>query len=272
VSLSCSACLIVNPAFSEGADGGADGTGTAAGEVSAGEPTTGSAGAGSSTGSAGAGSATGSTSGGSSTGGAGAGTDADSTTGADGTTGADSTTGAPFEPMTLKGYETASCTQGLHCASGMNAVPAVIRAFECFRVQVDPPFALTRVGFEVRLIVGEPMAVLEVLPFDTDAGLPLFEPIASRPLGAIDQGMVYRSFSLEPPILVDTPDFCVVITGGGTTSSLAIRSDPTTMSPGDAFFTMDNEGGSCDEPLTDLKSWYDAPFAHYCIDADIAPP
>lgn len=70
---------------------------------------------------------------------------------------------------------------------------------------------------------------------------------------------------------MEIPDFCVAITGGDAANSLSMHTDKTTMTPGDAFFTMSN-GGVCDRPLTNLKDWYDVPFAHYCIDVDIAPP
>lgn len=192
----------------------------------------------------------------------------------DDTSSTGATTGAPQWPMTLKNYETAACDQGLYCANGMgDAFPAAIRAFECFRVDTDQPFLLTRVGFEVRLVVGQPTAVVEVLPYDSDAGLPILTPIASVILGVIDEPMTYHDFPIDPPVLVETPDFCISVAGGDPTStSLSLRTDPHTMTPGDAFFTMDNDTGVCDVLLTNLKDHYKAPFAHYCIDADITPP
>lgn len=175
-----------------------------------------------------------------------------------------------FDPVTLRPYDPASCIDGPFCTNMTDPVPALIEAFECFTAP-GAPLQLQRVGFEIRHSVGDPAATLAILPYDPVAHQPGLQPLVTRDLGPVGPSMTYRSYDLDPPVLLDSRDFCVRIAGGGSTSTLALNTDHAGMVPGDAFVTMDDPGDFCDTPLTNLRDMYDAPSAHYCIDVDIAP-
>ncbi|MFY0531873.1 hypothetical protein [Nannocystis pusilla] len=44
------------------------------------------------------------------------------------------------------------------------------------------------------------------------------------------------------------------------------------MAPGDGLVAIDDPGDFCDSPLTNLREWYDSPFAHFCLDVDLDSP
>ncbi|HRI06217.1 MAG TPA: hypothetical protein PKW35_00300 [Nannocystaceae bacterium] len=194
-------------------------------------------------------------------------TDASTSTGVEGT----STAGPAFEPMMLRHYTPGTCDKGPHCMSGGTPVPAFIQAFECFTAPAAP-FLLTRVGAEVRYVVGKPAGTLRVYAFDPVAHLPILPPVAERALGVVDTPMTYRDFPLDPPIGVDALDFCVSIEGGNGQSTLVLFTETSTVDPADAFVTIDDPGNDCDTTMVNLKQWYMLPSAHYCIDVSVAPP
>ncbi|WAS99345.1 hypothetical protein [Nannocystis punicea] len=192
------------------------------------------------------------------------------TTGTSSTT-AEQTTGL-LEPVTLRPYDPANCIDGPFCMSGGDPVSAKLEAVECFSAPAAPPLQLTRLGFEIRYAVGEPAAVLDVLPYDTRNRAPVLAVLDTRELGPIAADMTYRSFDLDPPVLLDIQDFCLRITGGGANSTLVLHADHEGMAPGDGFVAIDDPGDFCDTPLTNLRDWYDSPVAHFCLDVDIGPP
>ncbi|MCY0993355.1 hypothetical protein OV203_39830 [Nannocystis sp. ILAH1] len=183
----------------------------------------------------------------------------------------DTTTGLPG-PVTLRPYELANCVDGPFCMSGGDPVSAKIEAVECFTAPAAPPLQLTRLGFQIRFAEGEPTAKLDVLPYDPGNHAPVLAVLDTRDLGPIPAGMAYRSFDLDPPVLLDIQDFCLRITGGGATSTLVLNTDHEGMAPGDGLVAIDDPGDFCDSPLTNLREWYDSPFAHFCLDVDIDSP
>lgn len=184
---------------------------------------------------------------------------------------AEPTTG-PLEPTTLRPYDPARCIDGPFCMSGGDPVSAKIEAVECFTAPAPPPLQLTRLGFEVRFAVGEPSAVLDVLPYDPGNHAPVLAVLDTRELGTIDGGMDYRDFELDPPVLLDTQNFCLRITGGGSTSTLVLHADHMGDAPGDGLVAIDDPGDHCDTPLTNLRDWYDSRSAHFCLDVEVSTP
>lgn len=257
-------CLIENPEFQGGSSEAAASSdaATSSGPATSGGPATSPGGSGSA--SQGSGSASE---------GSGSGTSTSSAATTEGPGGSSGTTTPVFPPMTLKAYETAACARGLGCFGEMKQLlPAVIAGFECFTAPVEPPFVLTRVGFEVRFIRGTPSARLVVTPFDQGAMLPGAPPIAAVDLGPINQ-VAYRSFDLAPPVLIDQQHFCVGIEGGDhDNTTLSLRTDEVTMAPGEAFASMNSKFENCDTPLSDASVVFGSASTHYCVDADIAPP
>ncbi|MCY1057485.1 hypothetical protein [Nannocystis sp. SCPEA4] len=195
-------------------------------------------------------------------------TSTSTSTGEPATTDPSTTTG--FDPVTLRPYDPASCIDGPFCTSMGNPVPAAIEAYECFTAP-GAPLQLLRIGFEIRHSLGDPATTLDILPFDAVADQPVLQPLATRDLGPVGPSMTYASYELDPPVLLDSPEFCVRIAAGDADTTLALNTDHDGMASGSAYVTIDDPGDFCDTPLTDLRDWYDEPFAHYCIDVDIAP-
>lgn len=278
-------CVLSSPDFDGESSASSTGPTSTAASTGASETSTGDSDSGSGTAtSASSGATAGGTSSGSETstdtGTTTSGADATSTGGlTDGSTTADttgdvdstSTTAEGFDPLTLMNYTLENCTKGPHCSNG-NPVAAFIRAYECFTAPVDPPFVMTRVGVQVRYRIGQPGATLKVYPFDPGTKLPLFGEAQSRALGAITTTGPL-DFPLDPPIAIDSKDFCVSVEGGnGSDQTLALWTDTITQAPGEAFVEMESAGLGCDYDLTRLTKWYNIDFAHYCVDVDIGPP
>ncbi|WP_096332946.1 hypothetical protein [Nannocystis exedens] len=186
-------------------------------------------------------------------------------------TAAEQTTDPPG-PVTLRPYDPIHCVDGPFCMSSGDPVSAKIEAVECFTAPAPPPLQLTRVGFQIRFAVGEPAATLDVLPYDPGNHAPVLAVLDTRELGPIADDMAYRSFDLDPPVLLDIQDFCLRITGGGPSSTLVLNTDHEGMAPGDGLVAIDDPGDFCDTPLTNLREWYDEPFAHFCLDVDLGSP
>ncbi len=274
VSLSITGCMRENPGFLQ-LDGDSESGDDDDDELESGDDdddssTSGPSLSGGSLGDSGAGSTSSSTSE------ATTGDDGAATTGDDGTIGESETTGAPDEPEPehehLINYTPgASCDHAGWCVDGQNndqTLMVNIAGAECFTATLPPPFELVEVHYFIDDVLGElgdsfTLSVIEFVDASPGAQLAGVE-LPGAEWSAVGE----HTLTLDEPLVVDAPGFCVRIEGGvDEQSTLGIGLDLDSDVPEVSFV----QSAGCGVPA--LTDWFTLDNAiqtgNWCVDAEI---
>lgn len=188
------------------------------------------------------------------------------------TTGDDASTG-PAEPEHLQLYDPGRCEEPLWCYKTMEGVFSGVGARTssqaCFTPGMSPPFGVTRVGYIIAASFGNVGGVLEIYGDDGDGP---GDPIATTALqpDAVTPGA--HAIVYPDPILVQTPRFCVGLTGGRPMPSagLGVAVDPEALVADQSFLRMQGPPGCSHPDWVDLTAVPSTPSGAWCIDVDVA--
>lgn len=172
----------------------------------------------------------------------------------------------------LSNSDQTDCTQPLWCQFNADVtVPGgdPIEGQECFVSPIAPPFELT----EMHYIVATTHTDLEEFAlriYERDGGPPT-EVIATINLTSVEATPIEHYFELEPPVMIDTQEFCVGFAAEepGLESAIGMAVDGDSAIAGLSFVRMEGSG-DCDIP-----DWEDAsdhappPAGNWCMDATI---
>lgn len=172
----------------------------------------------------------------------------------------------------LSNSDQTDCTQPLWCQFNADVtVPGgdPIEGQECFVSPIAPPFEL----FEMHYIVATTHTDLEEFSlriYERDGGPPT-EVVVSIPLTSVEATPIEHYFDIDPPVTIDTQEFCVGFAAEepGLESAIGMAVDGDSSVAGVSFVRMEGSG-DCDIP-----DWEDAtdhappPAGNWCMDATI---
>jgi hypothetical protein len=172
----------------------------------------------------------------------------------------------------LSNSDQTDCSQPLWCQfNGDVTVPGgdPIEGQECFVSPVAPPFELIEMHYIVA-ITHTDLEEFSLRIYERDGGPPT-DVVVSIPLTSVEATPIEHYFELDPPVVIDTQEFCVGFAAEepGLESAIGMAVDGDSSVPGVSFVRMEGSG-DCDIP-----DWEDAtahappPSGNWCMDATI---
>lgn len=172
----------------------------------------------------------------------------------------------------LSNSDQTDCTQPLWCQfNGDVTVPGgdPIEGQECFVSPVAPPFELVEMHYIVA-VTHTDLEEFSLRIYERDGGPPT-DVVVSIPLSSVEATPIEHYFEIDPPVVIDTQEFCVGFAAEepGLESAIGMAVDGDSQVAGVSFVRMEGSG-DCDIP-----DWEDAtehappPSGNWCMDATI---
>jgi hypothetical protein len=183
-----------------------------------------------------------------------------------------SSSGGEAQTFHLMNGDQATCDEPLWCYyNGNVTIPAgdPIEGQECFVAPIEPPFEL----IEMHYIVASTHTELEDFQlrfYAREGGAPT-RLIDAIDLTSVEASPIEHYYAIEPPIVIDSQEFCVGFGAfeDGVASSIGMAID-TASAIADVSYVRMEGTGECDIPdWEDATTHEPAPAGNWCIDATI---
>ncbi len=194
------------------------------------------------------------------------------------TTGPSTTGGATEED--LLHVDPAACTKPLWCHEFndiFKGTPARVVSAECFTSALPAPIAVTELRYWVAATLGQLALGSNLIRVHASTnGLPGVI-LHEQQLGVFDVAVGGHTIALDPPLVLESPSFCVSLIGGApaNNTSLGVAVVDGKPAPQASFIRIDGLVAACK-----IAAWLDlaaaappvTPNGPWCIGAHVAAP
>lgn len=194
------------------------------------------------------------------------------------TTGPSTTGGATEED--LLHVDPAACTKPLWCHEFndiFKGTPARVVSAECFTSALPAPIAVTELRYWVAATLGQLALGNNLIRVHASTnGLPGVT-LHEQQLGVFDVAVGAHTIALDPPLILESPSFCVSLIGGApvNNTSLGVAVVDGKPAPQASFIRIDGLVAACK-----ITEWLDlaaadppvTPNGPWCIGAHVAAP
>lgn len=194
------------------------------------------------------------------------------------TTGPSTTGGATEED--LLHVDPAACTKPLWCHEFndiFKGTPARVVSAECFTSALPAPIAVTELRYWVAATLGQLALGSNLIRVHASTnGLPGVI-LHEQQLGVFDVAVGAHTIALDPPLVLESPSFCVSLIGGApaNNTSLGVAVVDGKPAPQASFIRIDGLVAACK-----ITEWLDlaaadppvTPNGPWCIGAHVAAP